>query len=411
MWKWRLDDPGVPSSARSVVSARSVHSVDGPRDRRHRHGDCIADVASFTAGVKHISESSMAELGLSRGQPTATRYVAAEVSYLQDRIVNVCFVGEAGARDREWTLIDAGLPGAADKIKRAAAGLFGDARPNAIVLTHGHFDHIGSVRALAREWDVPVFAHELELPYLTGRSAYPPPDPLVGGGLNSVLSVLFPRGPINLGPRVQVLPADGTVPGMRGWRWVPTPGHSPGHVSFVRDSDRTLIAGDAFVTTKQESFIAALTQRPEIHGPPKYFTPDWDTARESVRYLADYAPAAAITGHGPPMRGDRLQSDLRRLATHFDEWARPAHGRYRDRPAIADASGVVDVPPPPVSARTLAITGLAVGTAVGLAYAINRRRHAGDVRADDAALELGEQLAIADGGYDAAASPSTIDLR
>ena len=155
----------------------------------------------------------MAEIELHRGTRAAsTRYVAAEVSYLQDLIVNVCFVGEPGARDREWTLVDAGLPGSADKIKRAAAELYGEeSRPNAIVLTHGHFDHIGAIHTLAREWDVPVFAHELEMPYLTGRSAYPPPDPLVGGGMNSLLSILFPRGPIDLGPRAHVLPADGTV--------------------------------------------------------------------------------------------------------------------------------------------------------------------------------------------------------
>jgi glyoxylase-like metal-dependent hydrolase (beta-lactamase superfamily II) len=63
------------------------------------------------------------------------------------------------------------------------------------------------------------------------------------------------------------------VPGAPGWRWIPTPGHSPGHISLLRDSDRTIVAGDAFTTTKQESLVAALTQRAEIHGPPMYFTP------------------------------------------------------------------------------------------------------------------------------------------
>jgi glyoxylase-like metal-dependent hydrolase (beta-lactamase superfamily II) len=344
----------------------------------------------------------------------APRYVATGVSYLLDRIVNVCFVGEPGTNDPTWTLIDAGLPGSADRIKRAAARLFGaESRPVAIVLTHGHFDHIGAIHTLARDWNAPVYAHELELPYLTGRSAYPPPDPLVGGGAMSVMSVLFPKGPIDLGSRVRSLPADGSVPGMPGWRWIPTPGHSPGHVSYVRDTDRTLVAGDAFVTTKQESLVAALTQRQELHGPPMYFTPDWESARESLRHLAAYAPAVAITGHGPPMRGERLRVELEQLASHFDEWVRPAHGRYRDRPAITNVNGVVDLPPPVVSGRALAVTGLAIGAAVGLAYVMRRRDDARAAASDDVSLTLGAELAAADGGYDGSAvTPApTIELR
>jgi hypothetical protein len=190
---------------------------------------------------------------------------------------------------------------------------------------------------------------------------------------------------------------------MPGWRWIPTPGHSPGHVSLVRDSDRTLIAGDAFVTTKAESLVAALTQREEMHGPPKYFTPDWESARESLRHLAAYAPSVAITGHGPPMRGVRLQTELEELASHFDELVLPAHGRYRDRPAVTNVNGVVDLPPPVVSSRTLVFTGLAIGAAVGLAYMIRRRDDARAAASDDVSLTLGAELAAADGGFDASA--------
>ena len=107
----------------------------------------------------------------------------ADVAYLAQPIVNVYAVGTPGAGDRSWVLVDAGLPGTAEQIARAAEEYFGPgARPAAIVLTHGHFDHRGGLRELAERWDVPVYAHELELPYLTGRSDYPPPDPTVGGG-------------------------------------------------------------------------------------------------------------------------------------------------------------------------------------------------------------------------------------
>ena len=80
-----------------------------------------------------------------------------------------------------------------------------------MILTHGHFDHIGSARSLCETWDVPIYAHTDEMPYLTGDMAYPPPDPTVGGGM-AFLSPLYPRGPVDLRPYVRTLPADGSVP-------------------------------------------------------------------------------------------------------------------------------------------------------------------------------------------------------
>ena len=269
-----------------------------------------------------------------------------DLAYVCTVMVNVYFVGPPGAGDRGWVLVDAGMPGSADRITRAAEARFGlGSRPAAIVLTHGHFDHVGALEQLAGHWDAPVYAHPLELPYLTGRSAYPPPDPSVGGGLVSALSWSFPRGPINLGDRVKPLPTDGSVPGLPGWRWVFTPGHTPGHVALFRDADRTLIAGDAVVTTRQESASAVRAQRRELHGPPMYFTPDWASAARSAAALADLEPEVVSTGHGEPLRGSAMRADLADLARDFRHRAVPRRGRYVNRAAVADGSGVVSIPP------------------------------------------------------------------
>lgn len=262
--------------------------------------------------------------------------IAADVACVRILIANICLIGTpGGAASGEWILVDTGMPVLQGWVRAAAARRFGwESRPGAIILTHGHFDHVGAVKELAEEWGVPVYAHKREVPFLTGERSYPPADPTVGGGLMARLSPLYPRRPIDLGDQVRPLPADGSVPGLPDWRWIPTPGHTPGHVSLFRERDRVLIAGDAFTTVKQESFWAVLTQRQEIHGPPAYFTPDWLEAKRSVERLAALEPAVAATGHGIPMQGERLDRELRSLALEFDRRAVPAQGRYVRRAVV-----------------------------------------------------------------------------
>ena len=292
-----------------------------------------------------VSSQALADAAVSTGD--GTRQIARDVAYLRLLFVNVVFVGVPHTGDRQWVLGDAGLLGTAGTITKAAAARFGaDARPAAIIMTHGHFDHVGVLKELAERWDAPIYAHPQELPYLNGQASYPPADPSVGGGLMARLAGWYPTGPVDVSASLQALPEDGSVPHLPGWRWLHTPGHSPGHISLWREEDGTLIVGDAFVTTKAESaYEANFAQDPELHGQPQYFTPDWVSAKESVRTLAALEPKLVISGHGHALHNSEMRAALHELADRFDQVAVPAQGRYVGDAARADESGPTYVPP------------------------------------------------------------------
>ena len=79
------------------------------------------------------------------------------------------------------------------------------------------------------------------------------------------------------------------------------PGHSPGHVAYWRESDRTLICGDVLFNLS----LPAL--RPGLREPYAALTPDPPRNRDSARRLAGLEPNLVLFGHGPPLRdGERF---------------------------------------------------------------------------------------------------------
>ncbi|MBC7848481.1 MAG: MBL fold metallo-hydrolase [Chitinophagaceae bacterium] len=300
--------------------------------------------------------------------PASSLYfkVAPGVWGMKDMIVNYYFIQNS---DKSWVLVDTGLSTSAPKIKKVAAKLFGEnTKPTCIVLTHGHFDHVGSVDKLADEWHVPVYAHYLELPYLTGHASYPPPDPTVGGGMMSALAFLYPNEPIDISNHLLALEDNDKIPGLPDWTFIHTPGHAPGHISLYRKSDGVLIAGDAFVTTQQESLLSVILQSKQISGPPKYFTYDWEQAEISINTLVNLQPKIAATGHGRPISEPELREGLELLLKRFQQVAIPEQGRYVDDPAVADASGFIYVPSGRKSRAGWA--WIAAGAALGLSGAL-----------------------------------------
>lgn len=109
--------------------------------------------------------------------------VALDIYSYTIQIVNICFLGNP-QHENEFVLVNAGMPESAPMILKEIEDRFRvGAQPKAIVLTHAHFDHIGSIIDLIDKWNVPVYAHELEMPYLTSQKNYSLPDSIVEGGL------------------------------------------------------------------------------------------------------------------------------------------------------------------------------------------------------------------------------------
>jgi glyoxylase-like metal-dependent hydrolase (beta-lactamase superfamily II) len=297
------------------------------------------------------------------------REIAPGVAWLPLGIANAYLVGKP---DEAWLLVDTGEPARAEAVRAAAEARYGaGTRPAAIVLTHGHVDHAGSALELANLWGVSVYAHPLELPFLTGLSTYPPPDPTVGGFLG--LATRFVSAlPVNLGDRVRELPPDGEVPELPGWRWHATPGHAPGHVSLFREEDATLLAGDAVTTVNLDSFPAVVAKEQRVSRPPSPATIDWPLAKQSVANLAALQPRTLGAGHGLPMSGPYVATELQALADTFQP---PAYGRYVMHPVLTDERGVITLPPPVPDALPGVVAGLGAAALVGMVIgAASKRR-------------------------------------
>jgi deazaflavin-dependent oxidoreductase (nitroreductase family) len=248
-----------------------------------------------------------------------------------------------------WMLVDAGWAADGPRIGAAVRSVLGpDQVPAAILLTHAHPDHSGSARELARAWGCPVFAHPAELPLATGdftamqRSAGPLDrwvilpvmraigrrrrDAVLAG--SSLAEVAHPLGP------------GGAVPGVEGWEWIHAPGHTPGHVAYVRHQDRVVLSGDAVLTLEVNTWAGVFRGRQGLSGPPWYTTWDPRATIASIVAIARLEPTVLAGGHGMPLAGPGTAVAVQAFA---DRTMRASRGRGPDRSGD-DATGGNRVP-------------------------------------------------------------------
>jgi hydroxyacylglutathione hydrolase len=184
------------------------------------------------------------------------------------------------------TIVDAATRHATRRILGAVRGA--GLRITAHAVTHGHSDHQGSSAELVRELGVPFWAP-------AGEAA------ALRSGDNAALSLdnAITRWQRRhwAGPGVPVARELREGDALdAGFVVLATPGHSPGHLSYWREEDRTLIGGDVLFGRHP------ITGRPGLHEPPERFTLDVARNRASIRRVAALRPRLMVFGHGAPWR-------------------------------------------------------------------------------------------------------------
>jgi glyoxylase-like metal-dependent hydrolase (beta-lactamase superfamily II) len=209
----------------------------------------------------------------------------------------------------ELVLVDPGPADGAeiDRLQAAVeAAAAGGQRVTALWLTHHHRDHLGAVAELSRRLSLPVAAHRATAERLAAGPAPLPIDRLLADGDRVVLAGQ-PPFPV---------------------RVLHTPGHASGHLCFLDEDGRSLLAGD---------MVSALSTI--VVDPPEG---DMDDYLSSLGRLIALSPRTLFPAHGPPVKEgvaklkELLDHRLWREGRILEQWRRGVRTAAELRPLVYD---------------------------------------------------------------------------
>ncbi|MEO9023376.1 MAG: ester cyclase [Solirubrobacteraceae bacterium] len=299
----------VPNGARLDIEGCDVLTVEGDLIRSNVAYMDSGDVArqlGFLPPVGSPAEARLTRVANVRTK-MSNRIHGGEPERIADgvwllrggfpaRIMNVYFIEDDGG----VTMYDAGIKAMSTAVIAAGARLGGIKR---VVLGHADCDHRGSAPAV----DAPVYCHPADR--LAAESSAPLRDYWDLAKLDPHARVLMKRLlPSWDGGAVQIAGTVQEGDDVAGFRVIDLPGHAPGLIGLYRESDRLALVSDCFYTLDPQT-----GRKGPARVPHPAFDADVETARASIRKLADLEPAVAWAGHADPVTGP-VATVLRRAA-------------------------------------------------------------------------------------------------